>query len=147
PRRPRRWLIAALLALPLLAAATWLALSQRAERPPEMKMTRLTNGGNVETAAISPDGRYLVYAAKEGEMQALYVKQIATGTTTRIAEPSPLFYFSLSVSPDGNYVYYVSSTRAEPNVGDLHALPLLGGPARKVAADIEYWYSLSPDGT
>src|SRR6185436_3869204 len=65
PRRPRRWLIAALLALPILAAVMWFGLSQRTERPPEMKMTRLTNGGNVETAAISPDGRYLVYAAKE----------------------------------------------------------------------------------
>jgi len=148
PRRSHAWLVVAALLVPLLAIAAWFLVSrQRAERLPEMKMTRLTNSGNVETAAISPDGRYLVYAAKEGELQALYVKQIATGTTTRIAEPSPLFYYSLSVSPDGNYVYYVSSTRAEPNVGDLHSLPLLGGPARKVATDIEYWYSLSPDGT
>jgi Tol biopolymer transport system component len=145
-RRTRKALATALVALPLLALAAWLVASRRT-RAPEMTMTRLTNSGKVSTAAISPDGKYLAYAAVEGDMQALYVKQIATGTTTRIADPAPAYYFNLRVSADGDYVYYVSTARSEPNIGHIYAMSLLGGQARRIAADTEFSYSLSPDGT
>ncbi|HEX2123062.1 MAG TPA: LpqB family beta-propeller domain-containing protein [Thermoanaerobaculia bacterium] len=144
PTRAR--LAAAVIALAVLAAAAAFVLSRRTVAP-EMKMTRLTNSGRVGTAAISPDGKYLVYAEREGDMQALYVKQIATGTVTRIAEPAPVYYYNLRVSPDGNYVLYLSHPRSEPNVVHVYAMPLLGGTARRIAADTEFWYSLSPDGT
>jgi Tol biopolymer transport system component len=112
-----------------------------------MLMTRLTHSGRVMTAAISPDGKYLVHAVREKDGQALYVKQVATGTVTRIADAAPRYYVNLSISPDGDYAYYVVSERAEPNVGTLEQIPLLGGTPRLIAADIEFWYSLSPDGT
>jgi Tol biopolymer transport system component len=50
------------------------------------------------------------------------------------------------VSPDGNYVYYSASLRSEPNVADVFRIPILGGPPKKVASDIEFHFSLSPDG-
>ena len=151
PRRPwRRWTALAVAMVLAIAGITWFVASRKTQTVTEqrgMTMTRLTNNGQVTTAAISPDGNYLVHAVEERGDQALYVKQIATGTLTRIAEAAPVYYFNLQVSPDGNYAYYIMAMRAEPNVYDLYQLPLLGGAPRKIAADTEDWYSISPDGT
>ncbi|HUR81502.1 MAG TPA: protein kinase [Thermoanaerobaculia bacterium] len=144
----KRWPYIAVIAALVVAAAAWLFVSSRKEAPPPrgMTMTRLTNSGNITTAAVSPDGKYLVYAAKEGLRETLYVKQIATGTTSRIAEPAPLYYFNLVVSPDGDYAYYGMALRSEPNVVHIEQIPLLGGAPRRIADDTEFGFSLSPDG-
>jgi Tol biopolymer transport system component/predicted Ser/Thr protein kinase len=153
PERPRnrgRWWIAAASVALIAVAAWWLAGRGRTVTQVEqhgMTMTRLTHSGRVVTAAISPDGKYLVHAVMEDDGQALYVKQIATGTITRIAATAPIYYFSLHVSSDNNYAYYIAATRSETNVGNIYQLPLLGGTPRRIAADTEFWYSLSPDGT
>ncbi|HVE70187.1 MAG TPA: protein kinase [Thermoanaerobaculia bacterium] len=146
----RRWpRIAGLAALLLVAAAAaaWFVVSKKeAVLPRGMTMSRLTNSGKVTTAAVSPDGKYLVYAESEGLREALYVKQIATGTVTRIEEPAPLNYFDLVVSHDGSYAYYAMTLRAEPNIAHIEQIPLLGGPPRRIAADTEFGFALSPDG-
>ena len=149
PRARRTTWIAAIVALIVAAgaAAWWLTRQEPKPEQRGMMMTRLTNSGRVMTAAISPDGKYLVHAVREGDGQALYVKQIASGTVTKIADTAPRYYFNLSVSPDSNYAYYVVAERAEPNVGIIEQIPLLGGAARRIAHDTESWYSLSPDGT
>jgi serine/threonine protein kinase len=153
PKRSRKhaW-ISAIVAMLTVAIAVWWFTPSRPVAEPKsdqrgMVMTRLTNSGKVVSAAISPDGNYLVHAENEGDGQALYVKQIATGTSTKIANRAPRYYFNLSISPDSNYVYYVASERSEPNIGNLEQLSLLGGPPRRIATDVEFWYSLSPDGT
>jgi eukaryotic-like serine/threonine-protein kinase len=145
----RRWLVAAaVLVAAGIAAAAWLLTRKEAPATEQrgMTMARLTNSGKVSTAAISPDGKYLVYSEKEGLQEALYVKQIATGTTTRIAEAAPVYYFNLIVSPEGNYAYYTISARAEPNVAHVEQIPLLGGSPRRIASDTEFEFALSPDG-
>jgi Tol biopolymer transport system component/predicted Ser/Thr protein kinase len=152
PRPKRRWWrwLAAALALPLLGVAAWLGWSRfapKSEPPSTMTMTRLTHSGRVATAAISPDGNYLVHAVREGDLETLYVKQIASGTITRIAEPAPRFHFNLEISADGNYAYYAAAARAEPNVVNIYQIPILGGTSRLIAADTEFWFSLAPDGT
>jgi len=147
PKRRRRLWIAALIALPLIALAVWWATRQAEPEPPRaMTMTRLTNSGRVTTAAITPDGNYLVHTVQEGDRQTMYVKQIATGTLTRIAEPAPRKYFNLRISADGNYAYFIATERDEPNAGNLYQVPLLGGPPRLIAADTEFWFSVSADG-
>jgi eukaryotic-like serine/threonine-protein kinase len=150
--RPRRaWLVAAIVML-IGAAAAWRIADRRpvpslaAVPAPAPIMTRLTSSGRVDNAAISPDGRYVVYSARDRDQQALYVKQIATGTETQIAAPAPVYYFNLAVSSDGNYVLYSSATRKEANVASVYQLPLLGGVPRKIAHDTEFWFSVSPDG-
>jgi Tol biopolymer transport system component/predicted Ser/Thr protein kinase len=149
PRRAIRiGVIAAIAAAAAYVAGVlvpWRPVPAQAKRHQTL-MTRLTNSGKVASAAISPDGKYLVHVVREGDQQALWVQQVATGTLTRIAPPEPRYYFNLTVSADGNYVYYASAARAEPNVVDLFQIPLLGGAARRVAADIEFSFTISPDG-
>jgi Tol biopolymer transport system component len=115
--------------------------------PEQRLMVRITNSGRVSTAAMSPDGRLVVYAASEGEMESLWVKQIATGTTVRLTPPFTGNYLDVQVSPDGTYVYYTAFTREETNVANLFEIPILGGQPRRVATDTEYGFTLSPDGT
>jgi Tol biopolymer transport system component/predicted Ser/Thr protein kinase len=149
PRRRRRWLGAIAALLIAGAAAAWWVWSHRQNEGLQrgMTMTRLTHNGGVSTAALSPDGKYLVHAVREGADEALYVKQIATGQLTKIAAAAPLYYFDLKVSADGNYAYYIATDRAEPNVASLYQISLLGGDPRLIAADTEFNLALSPDGT
>lgn len=151
PRRTLR-LRAALLGVLAATGALWYWTSREpagapaAVAAPSMRMTRLTNSGRVRSATISPDGRYLVYAEDAGDLQALYVKQIATGTISAILEPAPAYYYNLQFSPDGDYIYYSSALRSEANIFHVFQVPLLGGTPRRVASDTESWFSLSPDG-
>jgi len=116
-----------------------------AEPPLQAQMLRLTNSGRVMGSAVSPDGNYLVYTEQQGNRESMLVKQIATARTVRIIPPSPAWFYDLHVSADGNYVFYVSSTHAEPNVGNLYQMPILGGEATLVAADVETPIALSAD--
>jgi len=119
-------------------------LAQQA--PPQPAMLRVTNSGNVGAAAVSPDGRYLVFSTMDGERQTMWVKQLATDALVKIGPPAPLYYSDFKVSRDNNYVYYAAAQVSEPNVFDIFQVPILGGASRKVAGDIDGWFSLSPDG-
>ena len=52
-----------------------------------MKISRVTQSGNAATVAVSPDGRYVVYALVEGERQSLNVRQVVTGSDVQILPP------------------------------------------------------------
>src|SRR6185295_12625760 len=109
------------------------------------EMTRLTSSGRVYKAAISADGKWLVYVEYDGEQQSLWLKQVAApGSTTQIA-PAAAIYQGVAISPDGNYVYYTLLQRDNWD-GILYQVPILGGEARKVLTDINCPVALSPDG-
>jgi len=126
-----------------IAAWRWIPRPENAA----MMMSRLTNHGRVARAAISPDGKYLVYAAEERGGTAVYVEQIATSTVTRIVEPASFTVYDLKVAPDGDYAFYAAATFAEPNVVNVFQIPLLGGAPRQVASNTEAMFTISPDGT
>src|SRR5205814_5434211 len=74
------------LALVVIGLAWWLSSKrQPAARAgsvaskPAQPMLRVTNGGNVPEGAISPGGKYVVYATLEGANQARRDRQVATG--------------------------------------------------------------------
>jgi serine/threonine protein kinase len=132
----------------VLTAAALLAWQRFRSMPPQpqVSMLRVTNTGRVTCGTISPDGNYVVHADDEGEMESIRVRQIATGQTVQVTPPSSVYHFMMRVSPDGNYIYYSAAARSEPNIADVYRVPLLGGTARKVAADVEFVFSLAPDG-
>jgi len=51
-----------------------------------------------------------------------------------------------TVSPDGNYVYFIRSDPKDPFFKYLYSMPVLGGPVRKLIADVDSPVSFSPDG-
>ena len=132
-RRPlsRRLLIGGVFMLAVLAVAV--ALLSRLSRRSSgwdfqaMKLSRVTQSGNATNVAISPDGRYVVYVLREGEKQSLNVRQVATGSDVQILPPDEVVIWSLTFSPDANYIDFVRSEK--PNFTDTHLyrMPVLGG--------------------
>ena len=152
-RRPlsRRLLIGGVFMLAVLAVAV--ALLSRLSRRSSgwdfqaMKLSRVTQSGNAINVAISPDGRYVVYALREGEKQSLNVRQVATGSDVQILPPDEVWIWSLTFSPDANYIDFVRSEK--PNFTDTHLyrMPVLGGtPHLAMQGGIDFGSSYSPDG-
>jgi Tol biopolymer transport system component len=83
-----------------------------------MKMTRLTFNGKTLNAAISPDGKTVVYVLKEGAQKSLWIRQVATNSNIQIVAPSEAVIGRETFSPDGNYVYYQAFDKENPQ-GDL----------------------------
>lgn len=109
------------------------------------QISRLTSSGRIYKAAISADGKWLVYVDYDGEQQSLWLKQVAApGSATQIA-PAAASYQGVAISPDGNYVYYTLLQRDNWK-GVLYRVPILGGEAQKVLTDINGTVALSPDG-
>lgn len=116
---------------------------------PSRKLTiaSLTTTGNIVSAAISPDGNYVAYAAAEKpELSSLWVMQLATFTSRPVIPPAGVQYHAITFSPDGNYIYYVmreNNTAARA----LYRVSSLGGPSKKLLDRVETAVSFSPDGS
>ena len=111
----------------------------------EMKIARLTANGKVQTAAISPDGKFLAYVQNEGDAQSLWTKQIATNSNLQLVPAAAVSYSHLTFTPDGNYVYYVAKDQ-KAEVPSVFRVPTLGGTPAKILAAGGWGISFSPDG-
>jgi len=110
-----------------------------------INITRLTNNGKVTGAAISPDGKYVAYAmGEEAGRQSVHIKQVETLSDVEVVPPEGSCCWSLTFSPDSNYVVYVKA--AKQDLGELYEVPTLGGASRKLLADVDGHISFSPDG-
>ena len=155
-RNPMPWAIAAgILGAVLLTAAAFLLSTKfsndtrqvfpeaNTAGPSSFNVTRFTNTGKALDAAISRDGKYVVYVQLDGAKQSLWVKQVASGSTVRIVEPADVFYQGLAFTADGGYVFY--NVWDKQHVGEIYKIPVLGGPATRVVNDVMPSMSVSPD--
>ena len=106
---------------------------------PERSMTKLTTSGRARHAAISPDGKYVVYAANGDAGQSLWLRQ--AGTTRDVQIDAHGDYGKLTFSPDGTRLYYTNF------FGDLYQMPILGGVKNKITAGVDSPVTFSPDGS
>ncbi|TAM80533.1 MAG: serine/threonine-protein kinase [Acidobacteria bacterium] len=147
-RRHKKGLLAGLAAAIILGAvAVWFFVYSR--KPTETfhvgEIERLTNFGDVQTAAISPDGRYVAYVRGAPGGQSIWLRQTATGSDAPILPTAPAKYSGLAFTPDGNFIYYVSGVVGTSS-DDLYRIPSLGGNSRKVVEDVGGRVAVSPDG-
>ena len=149
PRKPLHAL-GLLAALCLILGVGYLALNHisRAKGPSlqQIRIVKLTDSGTAEDMAISPDGRYVVYSVIDGEKESLRLSQVATHRDVEILSPDTNGFHGLTFSRDGNYIYFVRSDKNDPVFKYLYSMPTLGGPARKLIADVDSPISFSPDG-
>jgi len=139
-RAPRLWSAAAVVAVAVAAVTMWNLRSTTSTGP--QLVTRFTiplqpgqqlvgpagvafignSGGSV---AVSPDGRYIAYAAANGTSQQLYLRAIEQ------AEARPLSGTdganTVFFSPDGEWVGFVADTNT------IKKVPLTGGAALSLA--------------
>ncbi len=130
------------------ALTIWFGRGERAQtadlKPP--KFSRLTTSGKVSGVALTPDGRYVVFAQKENGGESLWLRQIETGSQTRISPPQDLEYLGLSVSPDGNFVY-TPVFRDNRTAVPFWKIPVLGGAPQEIPGiEVSSSVSFSPDG-
>jgi serine/threonine protein kinase len=121
--------------------------SRTAPRPfAQFSITQATNSGTATLTAISPDGKYLLFTKRENGLESLWLRNIPTSSDTQVVAPSPNPFYSLSFSPDGNYLYFL---QAGDKTGLYHLLfraPVLGGTPKMLVRDIDAHPAFSPDG-
>jgi Tol biopolymer transport system component/DNA-binding winged helix-turn-helix (wHTH) protein len=108
------------------------------------RTTQLTNTGRVLLAAVSPDGKYVAYIQSEHGQESLWLRQLANAGGIEIVPPSASNFIGITFSPDGNSIFYVKYGPDEAASG-LYQVPVLGGAARKILADIDSQISFAPD--
>ncbi len=157
-KRHKAGVILAVLAIPLLLGAAalfaWTKLANREQPAPPsvMKITKLTSGGRVNgvpidgSTSISPDGRYVVYTLIDAGKVSIWVRQVATGSDVQIVPPQEMRNNGTTISNDGEFVYYVGMNDENPG-GSLFQVPILGGPPKKILAQVRGPISFSPDGS
>src|SRR5688572_3108232 len=151
-RSKRKFLAAASAALLLVIGGIGFAVYEyspkSADKPLQaMKIERLTTNGKSTAAAISPDGKYVVYSVDEGGQHSLWVRQVATSSNVQIIPPAEdVYYWGLTFSPDSNYINFVK-VQFEKNVEwALYQMPVLGGTQKLLIKQTEGGVSYSPDG-
>lgn len=139
-----------LLVLMLIVGAASFGIYKYVNRPDpverfwDIKLSRITNSGNVIDAAISPDGKYIVYVLSDRSSQGLYIRQVSTANDKEIVVPAPVGFFGVTFSPDGTELFY--SLKQSLDSGTLYRIPVLGGTPTKVLSAIDSPVSFSPDG-
>ncbi|HEV8138921.1 MAG TPA: protein kinase [Pyrinomonadaceae bacterium] len=146
-------LLALLVAVAGLMVGLYKLLGHKAAQPgadqtwssfQQMKMTKLTSTGKAaDAAAISPDGKWVVYAVQDGLQESLWMRQVLTSSNVQIVPPADVLYLGLTFSPDGTYLYYIASDKTNPYT--LFRMPALGGTATKLITDIDSNVTFSPD--
>src|SRR6185436_701016 len=92
---------------------------------------RLTSSGRVRASVISPDGEFVIYAQEENAgQQSLWMRNIGSESNVQIVSSSDIEYQVLNITPDGNSIYFLDGTRS------LYQIPVMGGPAKKIADDL-----------
>src|SRR5262245_35303910 len=137
---------AAVLALAVVVSL-WVRGRTRGFNLQNMKISQITTTGNAGAAALSPDGRYIVYVLRDGAQESLWVQQMATGSNVQILPPDQVFFVALSFTPDGNYVMFVRSDKSTTNFRYLYRIPALGGTAQQLIRDVDSAPTFSPDGS
>jgi len=149
-RRHRAGVAAALLVTAALGTAivTWIRRPDAPRQFNQRKLTANAQDAPISNAAISPDGKYLAFADKEG----LHLQNIATRAVQNLSVPISLPREKSSWEFGG---WYPNSTRftayvASPGLpAAIWSIPTNGDDPRKVA-DVEDLYGggiVSPDGS
>lgn len=126
--------------------ALWFVLLRSARSPAELVERRLTfnsSANPIESAAISPDGKYLAYSDSTG----IHVRLLSTGEERLIPTPggvSPGLSRIDSWFPNGTEL--LAHSREADGHGRMWAVSIMGGSSREIRGDATGW-EVSPDGT
>src|SRR5262249_22012035 len=143
-----RW-VWGLVAVLVLLAAVWYAISRRSGKSPlpPMKVAQFNNSpGKKSQPVFSPDGEQIAFSwgGAKGDNADIYVQLIGEGTPHRLTTNSA-DDFSPAWSPDGHYIAFM---RYSGNEAGIFMVPALGGTERKIYSSnwLGGGLAWSPDG-
>ena len=149
-RVPVASIVASLVGLAAIAIAWWgWQQGRRAGgRQPfqSMRVTTVTDRGDLLDCALSPDGRYLAYIAGSAGQASVRVHQVATGSDVEVVPPTDIAIRLPTFSPDGNYLFYLGRRPDNRLYSALYQVPSLGGRPEERAFDVASRATFAPDG-
>jgi len=142
--------VTAAIVLLLIAAAAYGIYSLVTRNRPvpfqNFTVTKVTDTGDALSAALSPDGKYILSLMRNNGLASLWLRNVPTNSNTQVQPPADVYYDGLRFSRDGNYFYFVRSDPGNPELKFLYRSPLLGGTPQKLASDVDSNITFSPDG-
>src|SRR5712671_983006 len=134
----------------LLAAAAYGVYSllnrNRAAAFQNIAVSKVTETGKAELAAISPDGKYILQVVSDNGLESLWLRNVPTNSNAQVIPPAEVDYIGLRFSPDGNYLYFVRNEAKNQGLEYLYRTPVLGGTPQRLVTDIDSNVTFSPDG-
>lgn len=135
----------------VMALVGWFYFSRVAELPPlnfsNVTIRRLSQSHDVVFAAITPDGKSIVYntIASDGD-RSLWIRRIDDHNALRLVESRPVQYWGgITANADSSQVFYVTADRASTQ-STMYRISALGGTPRILARGVNDLGSLSADG-
>jgi Tol biopolymer transport system component len=111
------------------------------------EVVQLTTTGNAALPAISPDGRFVAYVQRDDNDDSLWIRQTATASNVQIVPQRPgIRIGGVAVTPDGNFVDFVTLDAIGLVQSTLWRVPFLGGTPRRVIDEVYSSVGWSPDG-
>jgi Tol biopolymer transport system component/DNA-binding winged helix-turn-helix (wHTH) protein len=115
-------------------------------RSQQITMHRFTTTGGVPVrAAISPDGKSLVYAQLINGKSSLWLGQIETSSSVLIHQQPDILYEYINFSPDGGHIYFTMQDSRRPNL-TLVRMPIVGGATTELISNVHSAVTFSPGG-
>jgi serine/threonine protein kinase len=139
------WIAALLVVVAVAGLAALWAWRHNPSRGSEQVIRRITSSGEVVSASISPDGKYVAYEASNDAGQSLWIRQFGTRQDLQLLPAKHLGFRGQTFTPDGNGIVYVLLSVDNP-VGTLFRISILGGRPERILEGIESAPSFSPDG-
>jgi serine/threonine protein kinase len=140
----KHWIrtIAAVLAVLLIIGAAVYGIYELAHRPKSAPFERFnivqeTDFGDVESTAISPDGKYLAYVRGLNKpVESLWIRQLATKSDTQVIPSLDGRERGITFSLDSNYIFFRLRT---PKIArtDLYRIPIFGRQPQLIVKDID----------
>lgn len=148
--RSRMMLAAMLFGSLSVAAVALFVASRQAKNHAQMVFrqinpAKLTTSGEALGAAVSRDGKYVAYVARDGNRQSLRVRQTAAMSNAQVVAPEEIVFKGVTFAPDDSSIYYVARPKGE-SVGRLYQVPVLGGTPKQLMSGVDSPITLSPDG-
>src|SRR5277367_850255 len=146
-----KWMAGAAVAAVIVAAAGYGFYSFHRGAPQvqpfqNFTITQLTNTGNFQQAAISPDGKYVLTVVNDKGLNSVWLRNIPTDSNTQVLAPEAANYRNFIFAPDGNLFYFAKAVNSVGDTWDYFRLPILGGTPQLVSRDVDSNLTFSRDG-
>jgi hypothetical protein len=111
----------------------------------DFTIAQATDTGDSVEAAISPDGKYILSIIEQNGKRGLFLRHIATGSTTQVVAQGSDYYTAPVFSSDGNYLYFLAAQNASSEIRTLLRAPVLGGRPQTLVRNVSVEASVAPD--
>lgn len=108
---------------------------------------KLSTDGNVYHAAVSPDGKTIVYTNGIVGKQSVWMREMQSGNNIEIIPQGDYLYGGLAFSPDGNYFYFAKAKKNSDRQMEIFRISIFGGVPTKIVSETQGWIGVSPDGS